>query len=82
MRRSVGHREDRNPLARPAEELPDSSAMTTPEPAPLPTPLSAFWRDLPREGRMLLSIVVVDFVGTGLVLPFSVVYLKIGRAHV
>lgn len=37
--------------------------------------LSSFWRDLPREGRMLLSIVVVQFVGTGLVLPFLVVYL-------
>ena len=40
-----------------------------------PTGLRAFWRDLPREGRLLLSIVVVEFVGTGLVLPFQVVYL-------
>ncbi|GAB3249566.1 MFS transporter [Nocardioides dilutus] len=39
------------------------------------TGLRAFWRDLPREGRMLLSIVVIEFVGTGLVLPFQVVYL-------
>lgn len=39
------------------------------------TGLRAFWRDLPREGRLLLSIVVVEFVGTGLVLPFQVVYL-------
>lgn len=37
--------------------------------------LRAFWTDLPREGRLLLSVVVVEFVGTGLVLPFWVVYL-------
>src|SRR4051812_25952083 len=37
--------------------------------------LSGFWRDLPREGRMMLSIVVLEFIGTGLVLPFHVVYL-------
>ncbi len=37
--------------------------------------LTSFWHDLPREGRMLLSIVVIEFVGTGLVLPFHVVYL-------
>ncbi|WP_028650407.1 MFS transporter [Nocardioides halotolerans] len=37
--------------------------------------LSGFWRDLPREGRMMLSIVVLEFLGTGLVLPFHVVYL-------
>jgi MFS family permease len=37
--------------------------------------LRSFWHDLPREGRMLLSIVVVQFLGTGLVLPFLVVYL-------
>jgi MFS family permease len=37
--------------------------------------LSTFWHDLPREGRLLLSIVVVQFLGTGLVLPFLVVYL-------
>jgi MFS family permease len=34
-----------------------------------------FWHDLPREGRLLLSIVVLEFLGTGLVLPFHVVYL-------
>jgi MFS family permease len=34
-----------------------------------------FWRDLPREGRLMLSIVVLEFLGTGLVLPFHVVYL-------
>ena len=38
-------------------------------------PLSSFWRDLPREGRLLISTVVFQSVGTGLVLPFMVVYL-------
>jgi len=38
-------------------------------------PLREFWTDLPREGRLLLSVVVFQFVGTGLVLPFWVVYL-------
>ncbi|HKG51945.1 MAG TPA: MFS transporter, partial [Actinomycetales bacterium] len=33
------------------------------------------WHDLPREGRLLLSTVVVDALGTGFVLPFAVVYL-------
>jgi MFS family permease len=37
--------------------------------------LAGFWRDLPREGRLMLSIVVLEFLGTGLVLPFHVVYL-------
>jgi MFS family permease len=37
--------------------------------------LRSFWQDLPREGRLLLSIVVLEFLGTGLVLPFVVVYL-------
>ena len=37
--------------------------------------LRGFWQDLPREGRLLLSIVVLEFLGTGLVLPFHVVYL-------
>src|SRR5947209_2937213 len=37
--------------------------------------LRDFWHDLPREGRLLLSIVVLEFLGTGLVLPFNVVYL-------
>ncbi len=37
--------------------------------------LGGFWRDLPREGRLMLSIVVLEFLGTGLVLPFNVVYL-------
>ena len=39
------------------------------------SPLTSFWRDLPREGRLMLSIVVLEFLGTGLVLPFNVVYL-------
>ncbi len=43
--------------------------------APSPPTLSSFWRDLPREGRLMLSVVVVQFLGTGLVLPFLVVYL-------
>ncbi len=37
--------------------------------------LVGFWRDLPREGRLMLSIIVLEFFGTGLVLPFHVVYL-------
>ena len=37
--------------------------------------LSSFWRDLPREGRLLISTVIFSAVGTGLVLPFMVVYL-------
>lgn len=42
-----------------------------------PTPtLASFWHDLPREGRLLLSVVVFEFIGTGLVLPFHVVYLS------
>jgi hypothetical protein len=42
---------------------------------PSPATPSSFWHDLPREGRLLLSIVVIQFLGTGLVLPFLVVYL-------
>ncbi len=42
---------------------------------PSPPSMSSFWRDLPRAGRLMLSIVVVQFLGTGLVLPFLVVYL-------
>src|SRR5690348_8061444 len=37
--------------------------------------LADFWHDLPREGRLLLSVVAFEFIGTGLVLPFWVVYL-------
>jgi MFS family permease len=40
-----------------------------------PPTLSSFWHDLPREGRLLLSVVAFEFLGTGLVLPFLVVYL-------
>ncbi|GAW50755.1 MULTISPECIES: MFS transporter [unclassified Nocardioides] len=43
-------------------------------PADRPT-LASFWHDLPREGKLLLSVVVFEFIGTGLVLPFHVVYL-------
>lgn len=38
--------------------------------------LSSFWHDLPRAGKLLLSVVVLEFLGTGLVLPFHVVYLN------
>jgi MFS family permease len=37
--------------------------------------LASFWHELPREGKFLLSTVIFEFIGTGLVLPFSVVYL-------
>ena len=37
--------------------------------------LASFWHDLPRDGKLLLSVVVFEFIGTGLVLPFWVVYL-------
>ncbi len=37
--------------------------------------LRTFWTDLPRDGRLLLTVVVFEFLGTGLVLPFAVVYL-------
>jgi MFS family permease len=37
--------------------------------------LGSFWHDLPREGKFLLSTIIVDFVGSGLVMPFNVVYL-------
>src|SRR5689334_21421276 len=37
--------------------------------------MASFWHDLPREGKLLISVVVFEFVGTGLVLPFWVVYL-------
>jgi MFS family permease len=43
---------------------------TSPRPS-----IASFWHDLPREGRLLLSVVAFEFVGTGLVLPFWVVYL-------
>ena len=37
--------------------------------------LADFWHDLPREGQMLLTVIAFEFIGTGLVLPFYVVYL-------
>lgn len=37
--------------------------------------LADFWRDLPRDGRLLISTVIIETLGTGLILPFGVVYL-------
>jgi MFS family permease len=37
--------------------------------------LRSFWHDLPRDGKLLISTVVFQSIGTGLVLPFMVVYL-------
>jgi MFS family permease len=37
--------------------------------------LRSFWTDLPRDGKFLISTVIFSAVGTGLVLPFMVVYL-------
>lgn len=34
-----------------------------------------FWSALPRDGRWLLSTVVVQFFGRGLTLPFTIIYL-------
>ena len=34
-----------------------------------------FWAELPRDGRWLLSTVVVQFLGRGLTLPFTIIYL-------
>lgn len=34
-----------------------------------------FWSELPRDGRWLLSTVVVQFFGRGLTLPFTIIYL-------
>jgi MFS family permease len=48
---------------------------STPRPRPTRPPLREFWTDLPREGRLLLTVVAFQFIGTGLVLPFWVVYL-------
>lgn len=47
--------------------------MSTPSPSR--PKLSSFWLDLPREGKLLISTVIFSAVGTGLVLPFMVVYL-------
>lgn len=35
-----------------------------------------FWHALPREGRLLLLVIVMDSLGSGLVLPFTFVYLN------
>jgi len=53
----------------------DWLALMSATPALGPPTLSSFWHDLPREGKLLLSVVVFEFLGTGLVLPFLVVYL-------
>jgi MFS family permease len=37
--------------------------------------LSSFWNDLPRDGKLLLSTVAIETLGTGLVLPFGFIYL-------
>ena len=49
--------------------------MSSTSPAPARPRLSSFWHDLPREGKLLISTVVFQSIGTGLVLPFLVVYL-------
>ncbi|WP_425956602.1 MFS transporter [Xylanimonas sp. McL0601] len=36
---------------------------------------ATFWSELPRDGRWLLSTVVVQFFGRGLTLPFTIIYL-------
>jgi MFS family permease len=48
--------------------------VSTPAAPPRPR-LADFWHDLSRDGKLLLSTVAVDALGTGLVLPFAVVYL-------
>ena len=37
--------------------------------------LASFWTDLPRDGKLLLSTVAIETLGTGLVLPFGFIYL-------
>ncbi len=39
------------------------------------TGIRTFWRALPREGRWLLSTVVVQTFGRGMTLPFTIIYL-------
>jgi MFS family permease len=46
-----------------------------------PTSLSAFWSDLPREARLMLSVIAFEFIGSGLVMPFWVVYLHEMRGY-
>ena len=55
--------------------VPVSTTDRTAERARTRPPLSDFWRELPHEGRLLLAVVAFQFIGTGLVLPFWVVYL-------
>lgn len=43
--------------------------------------IASFWHDLPREGKLMLSVVAFEFIGTGLVLPFWVVYFHEVRGH-
>jgi MFS family permease len=52
-----------------------SSPPSSPAPSSSAPGLTSFWHDLPREAKLLLSVVVLEFLGTGLVLPFHVVYL-------
>ena len=49
--------------------------MSTPAAASDRPTLRSFWQDLPREGKYLLSTIIIDFIGNGLVMPFNVVYL-------
>ena len=42
---------------------------------PIKPSLADFWRDLPSAGRRLLSVIAIQFIGTGLIIPFAVVYL-------
>lgn len=44
-------------------------------PAPGRSGALAFWSELPRDGKWLLSTVVVQFFGRGLTLPFTIIYL-------
>ena len=59
-------------MSQPTDPVDPATDIGVP---PAPATLRSFWQDLPREGRLLLSIVVIEFLGTGLVLPFAVVYL-------
>ena len=43
------------------------------------TGLGGFWRDLPREGRLMLSIVVLEFLGTGLAVSYTHLTLPTNR---
>jgi len=55
--------------------VPVGTVGRVPEPTPSRPAIRDFWHDLPREGRLLLSTVAVDALGSGLVVPFGVVYL-------